>query len=100
MKIRDVELEEFVDLFNAQQAAADYALNWSVEIMGRTFSCRYDRSFDSRGSVVTRRVECTDWTAHTEMLDGRYADEHVYRVIFSGDDQRFVNDLIAFKMTN
>ena len=101
MKIRDVDLGEFVDIFYAQLMAANdasYLLNWSVEIVGRTFSFRFDRSFDTRGPVITRRIQCDEWSVHTEMLDATYADANVQRVVFSGDDQRFMSDMIAFKM--
>lgn len=104
MKIRGVELLDFVDQFNALMANADYQQNyqpeWTANVMGRTFSFRFRRSFDGSDNVITRRVECSEWSMHTEILDATYEDARVIRVIFSGDDQRFMSDMIAFKLAN
>lgn len=101
MKIRGVEIEEYIRVFATLFPESTISMNWqqsSPTILGKSYRLIHDRSYDSRGPLVTRSIWCDQWNVHLENIDGPFQDDGVRRLVFSGCEDTFMSDMIALKM--
>ena len=95
MKIRGVHLSEFIAAFERLLP------NPVVTVLEKSFQRFSDRVFSQEGPVHTRALTCDEWTLRLEMVEsgGNVHDmANVRRVVFAGDEDAFMRDIIAMKM--
>lgn len=95
MRIRGVHLTEFIATFERLLP------NPVVTVLGKPFNRFSDRVFSGEGPMHTRWLSCEEWSLRLEMVEAG-GDVHdmnnVRRVLFGGDENAFVRDMIAMKM--
>lgn len=92
MKIRGVDLEHYVGLFSQMRGDLDP----SPVVMEKVYRCRYERNFVVGGVSMVRSLSCDEWSVHLETLEQNHND--VRRLVFSGDEDKFMSDMIMLKL--
>lgn len=94
MKIRGVRLSEFIATFERLPEPV-------VTVLEKSFQRHSDRMFSTEGVVITRTLSCDDWSLRLQMVEsGKIDMDPVRRLIFSGDEDAFMRDMIAMKMAD
>lgn len=95
MKIRGVHLSEFIATFERLLPEP------AVIVLEKSFQRYSDRMFSTEGVMITRSLSCDDWSLRLEMVEsGKIDMDPVRRLVFSGDEDAFMRDMIAMKMVD